>query len=105
MEIFGETIDRELHDLAARGSAHAASSAAATARPTGCATKMDRARGARRRTKTRLSLWIAFDYGGRAELVEAARRLARERGGRRRDRRGLVRARTSTRPRCPTPIS
>ena len=25
--------------------------------------------------KTRLSLWIAFDYGGRAELVEAARRL------------------------------
>ena len=23
----------------------------------------------------RLSLWIAFDYGGRAELVEAARRL------------------------------
>ena len=24
---------------------------------------------------TRLSLWIAFDYGGRAEIVEAARRL------------------------------
>ena len=24
---------------------------------------------------TRLDLWIAFDYGGRAELVEAARRL------------------------------
>ena len=23
----------------------------------------------------RLNLWIAFDYGGRAELVEAARRL------------------------------
>ena len=25
--------------------------------------------------ETRLSLWIAFDYGGRAELVEAARRI------------------------------
>jgi undecaprenyl diphosphate synthase len=24
----------------------------------------------------RLNLWIAFDYGGRAEIVEAARRLA-----------------------------
>jgi undecaprenyl diphosphate synthase len=26
----------------------------------------------------RLQLWIAFDYGGRAELVEAARRLVAE---------------------------
>ena len=25
--------------------------------------------------RDRLNLWIAFDYGGRAELVEAARRL------------------------------
>src|ERR671932_716616 len=25
---------------------------------------------------TRLGLWIAFDYGGRAELVQAARRIA-----------------------------
>src|SRR5213079_448421 len=25
--------------------------------------------------KSRLQLWIAFDYGGRAELVDAARRL------------------------------
>jgi undecaprenyl diphosphate synthase len=25
---------------------------------------------------TRLNLWVAFDYGGRAELVEAARRIA-----------------------------
>ena len=25
---------------------------------------------------TRLDLWIAFDYGGRAELVEATRRIA-----------------------------
>src|ERR671930_2529441 len=27
----------------------------------------------------RLNLWIAFDYGGRAELVEAARRLVESR--------------------------
>ena len=26
-------------------------------------------------SNTRLQLWIAFDYGGRAELVEAARRI------------------------------
>jgi undecaprenyl diphosphate synthase len=26
--------------------------------------------------RTRLNLWIAFDYGGRAELVDAARRIA-----------------------------
>ena len=29
-------------------------------------------------TNDRLLLWIAFDYGGRAELVSAARRLAEE---------------------------
>jgi undecaprenyl diphosphate synthase len=27
-------------------------------------------------SESRLALWIAFDYGGRAEIVEAARRLA-----------------------------
>src|SRR5262249_49428097 len=31
-------------------------------------------------SESRLALWIAFDYGGRAEVVEAARRLA-EGGG------------------------
>jgi undecaprenyl pyrophosphate synthase len=38
----------------------------------------------------RLALWIAFDYGGRAELVGAARRLAEE-GVRPRTSRGRVR--------------
>ncbi len=73
MEIFGETIDRELSDLATQGvrtrfvgrrdrapdwlQEKLASLEAATA------------------AKTRLNLWIAFDYGGRAELVEAARRI------------------------------
>ena len=73
MEIFGETIERELPDLAEQG---------VRIRFIG---RRDRApedlrSGWRRRSRTelnrRLGLWIAFDYGGRAELVEAARRIA-----------------------------
>jgi undecaprenyl diphosphate synthase len=77
MEIFGETIDRELADLAAQG---------VRTRFVG---RRDRAPGWLREKmaeleratadRSRLGLWIAFDYGGRAELVEAARRLV-ERG-------------------------
>jgi undecaprenyl diphosphate synthase len=73
METFAETIERELPDLVGQG---------VRVRFIG---RRDRApedlqeRIARleRETKRndRLSLWIAFDYGGRAELVEAARRL------------------------------
>jgi undecaprenyl diphosphate synthase len=73
MEIFAETIDRELPDLAAQG---------VRTRFVG---RRDRAPAELRRKmaeleaatadKDRLQLWIAFDYGGRAELVEAARRL------------------------------
>jgi undecaprenyl diphosphate synthase len=73
LEIFGETIDRELGDLAAQG---------VRTRFVG---RRDRAPGwlqekmaeLERATadRSRLSLWIAFDYGGRTELVEAARRL------------------------------
>ena len=73
MEIFGETIDRELPDLAAQG---------VRTRFLG---RRDRAPEELRRkmaaledetaTNERLNLWIAFDYGGRAEIVEAARRL------------------------------
>jgi undecaprenyl diphosphate synthase len=74
MEIFGETIDRELPDLAEQG---------VRTRFIG---RRDRATDALRskmaaleeetRDRERLNLWIAFDYGGRAELVEAARRIA-----------------------------
>jgi undecaprenyl diphosphate synthase len=74
MEIFGETIDRELVDLAKEG---------VRTRFVG---RRDRApewlraklAGLEEATapETRLNLWIAFDYGGRAELVEAARRIA-----------------------------
>ena len=73
MEIFGETIERELPDLARQG---------VRARLLG---RRDRApeelraqmEGLEDETvhNDRLNLWIAFDYGGRAELLEAARRL------------------------------
>jgi len=73
MEIFGETIERELPDLAAQG---------VRTRFIG---RRDRAPDwlqqamahLERETadKERLHLWISFDYGGRAEIVEAVRRL------------------------------
>ena len=40
-----------------------------------CARRME-AMEDRTELNTRLGLWIAFDYGGRAELVEATRRIA-----------------------------
>jgi undecaprenyl diphosphate synthase len=74
MEIFGETIERELPDLAEQG---------VRIRFIG---RRDRAPEALRRRmaatedrtelNSRVGLWIAFDYGGRAELVAAARRIA-----------------------------
>jgi undecaprenyl diphosphate synthase len=73
MEIFGETIERELPDLAEQG---------VRTRFIG---RRDRAPDwlqeamahLERETedKQRLQLWIAFDYGGRAEIVEAVKRL------------------------------
>ena len=73
MEIFGETIERELPDLAKQG---------VRTRFIG---RRDRAPEALQRrmealevetaAKDRLDLWIAFDYGGRGEIVEAARRI------------------------------
>jgi undecaprenyl diphosphate synthase len=73
IEIFGETIERELPDLCKQG---------VRVRFIG---RRDRAPEELRRRmadleretadNTRLELWIAFDYGGRAEIVEAARRL------------------------------
>ena len=73
MEIFAETIDRELPDLAEQG---------VRVRFIGRRDRASddlRARMAAMEDRTelnsRLNLWVAFDYGGRAELVEAARRL------------------------------
>ena len=74
MELFPETIDRELRDLAEQG---------VRTRFIG---RRDRPTDQLRRTmaeleaetadKTRFQLWIAFDYGGRREIVDAARRAA-----------------------------
>src|SRR4029453_16587609 len=100
MEIFVETIERELPDLAKQGVA------------TRFIGRRDRAnpelqeRMARLEEETshneRLQLWIAFDYGGAAETF-------RPRGGW--SRRGSTRVtstktqspRGSTHPRCPSP--
>jgi undecaprenyl diphosphate synthase len=73
MDIFGETIERELPDLVRQG---------VRTRFIG---RRDRASSELQRQMARLeeetadcdrlNLWVALDYGGRAELVEAARRL------------------------------
>jgi undecaprenyl diphosphate synthase len=78
MEIFGETIDRELVDLAKEG-VRTRFVGRRDRAPDWLRTKLDDLETATA-SETRLSLWIAFDYGGRAELVEAARRIA-ESGG------------------------
>ena len=74
MEIFTETIERELPDLVRQG---------VRTRFVGRRDRAPEALGARMRaledeteSNRRLHLWIAFDYGGRAEIVEAARRAA-----------------------------
>jgi undecaprenyl diphosphate synthase len=73
MEIFGETIERELPDLARQG---------VRTRFMG---RRDRApdelreqiEGLEDETAPNdlLNLWVAFDYGGRADIVQAARKL------------------------------
>src|SRR3954453_20587691 len=73
MEIFAETIERELPDLAEQGVRVRFFGRRARA-PQALRTRME-AMEDRTELNTRLNLWVAFDYGGRAELVEAARRL------------------------------
>ena len=74
MEIFGETIDRELPDLAKQG-VRTRFVGRRDRAPEWLQAKMEELERATAH-ETRLNLWIAFDYGGRAELVEAARRVA-----------------------------
>jgi len=74
MEIFGETIDREMPDLAKQG-VRARFVGRRDRAPAWLREKMDVLESATA-SNSRLGLWIAFDYGGRAELVDAARRLA-----------------------------
>src|SRR5438034_9376134 len=73
MEIFAETIERELPDLAAQG-VRVRFIGRRDRAPDGLRRRIE-AMEDRTELNSRLGLWIAFDYGGRAELVEAARRL------------------------------
>jgi undecaprenyl diphosphate synthase len=73
MEIFSETIERELPDLAAEG-VRTRFVGRRDRAPESLCRQME-ALELETAANERLSLWIAFDYGGRAELVEAARRL------------------------------
>jgi len=73
MEIFGETIERELPDLARQG-VRTRFMGRRDRAPDELRAQMETLE-ADTAANDRLSLWIAFDYGGRAELVEAARRL------------------------------
>ena len=74
MEIFGETIERELPDLAEQG-VRVRFIGRRDRAPDELRARME-AMEDRTELNSRLGLWIAFDYGGRAELVEAARRIA-----------------------------
>jgi undecaprenyl diphosphate synthase len=74
MEIFGETIDRELVDLAKEG-VRTRFVGRRDRAPAWLQQKLASLEEATA-NESRLNLWVAFDYGGRAEIVEAARRLA-----------------------------
>ncbi len=73
MEIFAETIERELPDLAEQG-VRVRFIGRRDRAPEELRRRME-AMEDRTELNTRINLWVAFDYGGRAELVEAARRL------------------------------
>jgi undecaprenyl diphosphate synthase len=73
MDIFAETIERELPDLVDQG-VRVRFIGRQDRAPDDLRERMAKLELETRRND-RLSLWIAFDYGGRAELVEAARRL------------------------------
>jgi undecaprenyl diphosphate synthase len=73
MAIFDETIERELPDLAEQG-VRTRFVGRRDRAPASLQEQMAKLE-AETAANERLQLWIAFDYGGRAELVEAARRL------------------------------
>ncbi len=74
MDIFGETIERELPDLVRQGvrTRFIGRRDRASAELQEQMTRLEEETAA----NDRLNLWVALDYGGRAEIVEAARRLA-----------------------------
>jgi undecaprenyl diphosphate synthase len=76
MELLDETIDRELPDLARQG-VRTRFFGRRDRVPDTLRAKMSTLEDATA-GNDRLQLWIAFDYGGRAELVEAARRVVED---------------------------
>ena len=107
MEILGETIDRELPDLAQQGVRTRFIGRRDRVPPDAARRRWSELEARDGATSTRSHLWIAFDYGGRAELVEAARRLVEDglaagRGRRGGDRGAALRAR-APRSRPPDP--
>jgi undecaprenyl diphosphate synthase len=76
IELMDETIDRELPDLASQG-VRTRFFGRRDRIPDGLQDKMARLEEETAHLE-RLELWIAFDYGGRAELVEATRKLLEE---------------------------
>ncbi len=76
IELLDETIDRELPDLAKQG-VRTRFFGRRDRVPVELQTKMGRLESETAHL-TRLQLWIAFDYGGRAELVGATRALVEE---------------------------
>ena len=91
MAMFAELIDRETPELDEEGVRMRF-----IGRRDGVVRRAARAdglgRGADRAATTRITLFVAFNYGGRAEILDAARALRGRRRG------GVPRA-TSTRPR------
>jgi undecaprenyl diphosphate synthase len=73
LELMDETIDRELPDLAKQG-VRTRFFGRRDRIPEALRDKMEALEEATS-PNDRLGLWIAFDYGSRAELVQAARRL------------------------------
>jgi undecaprenyl diphosphate synthase len=76
MAIFVETIERELPDLKRQGvrTRFIGRRDRATPELKAKMSALEEETG----TNERLQLWIAFDYGGRAEIVEATRRIVEE---------------------------
>src|SRR5262245_61176385 len=73
MEIFGETIERELPDLARQG-VRTRFMGRRDRAPDELREQIERLE-AETAANDRLNLWVAFDYGGRADIVEAVHRL------------------------------
>jgi undecaprenyl diphosphate synthase len=73
MDIFGETIERELPDLKRQGvrTRFIGRRDRASAELRGQMARLEEETA----RNEKLNLWVALDYGGRAELVDAAKRL------------------------------